>query len=128
VPRLKLSNDVIDQIRAMHARKWPAKRIAQKLGLSDTSVYKVLNPIRADFRARQTPAEYRDTETKQAIRLLSSEIQERRDNLRKRKLSMLKKELELGAMEMKIDELVRQREALWKKHKGVTQPCLATEA
>lgn len=119
---MKLTPEVRTQILALHARKWPAKRIAVKMAVSDTSVYTVIHPIKADKRPRQTPAEYRDSAAKQAIRLLSSEIQELRDNVMKRKRVIVRKQAELVAMGDKIDKLVRQRAKLWKQHKGVTQP------
>jgi predicted transcriptional regulator len=122
MPRLKLTNEVQIAIQAMAARKWPVKRIAQKLGVSDTSVYKVLNPIRADHVKLNRPESYRDSAHKQAIQLLSSEIAEIKDNLMKRKRRMLVKQMEMDRMETHIRELEMQRAYLWNKHKGVTQP------
>jgi transposase len=117
---MKLTAEVRAQVLAMKARGWPVKRIAQKLELSDTSVYKVIHPVRSD-RVNDTPPQYRDSPHKAAIRQLTGEIGELRDNVNKRLRRHVATGLDIARQQEHIQELERQRKALWQKHKGVTQ-------
>lgn len=114
---MKVTPGVQAEIRSLKSRGWPVKRIATKLGVSDTSVYKVIHPVKSDREPRNRPKEYRRDPVKDAIRQLTSELDRLRLIVLKRTRSLAKKQYELGMYEATIADVEARRSKLWQLHK-----------